>query len=220
MNLQQAEQLFKELREKATKRKFDQAVDFVLTLRNFDPRKTKIDFYVDLHNERGRRMKICALVGPELVNNCKKFCDFVITKDEFKNYANKKAIKKLASEYDYFIAQMDVMKDVATVFGRSLGPSGKMPNPKAGCVLPANGNVEAVVNKLQKQVRVKTDNTNPQIMCTLGRENQSDAILADNLLTLIKATIPNLPSQQNNVNKAYVKFSMSPAFPVSEVGAK
>jgi large subunit ribosomal protein L1 len=61
-----------------------------------------------------------------------------ITKSEFKNYSDKKELKKLVSKYDFFIAQASLMPIVATTFGRVLGPAGKMPSPQLGILVNAD----------------------------------------------------------------------------------
>ena len=215
MDAKQVLKKLKIMRENGKKRKFTQSVDFILTLKNFDPKKAKVDAYVDLHHDVGRRIKVCALVGGELKDVCKKFCDTVIIKENFNAYKDKVAQKKLADSHDYFIAQGDVMKDVATYFGKVLGSRGKMPNPKAGCVVPANANIEQVVNKLQRLVRINTGQA-PQIMCTIGKETQDDAIIADNIATIYNTALNLLPSQQNNVRAAFIKMTMTKAVKLEE----
>lgn len=210
MEQKQAQDALKKLRETAKKKKFSQSLDLIVTLKNFDLKKQKLDVYVDLHHDTGKKVKVCALIGPELQDSAKKACDFVITKDNFTKFKDKKVIKKLAQDYDYFIAQGDVMKDVATVFGRTLGPRAKMPNPKAGCVIPPNANVDNVVKKLQKLVRIQTAK-DPFIMCRIGKEDQDDAVLIDNIISIMKALESNLPLQQNNIKGSFIKFTMSPS---------
>ena len=68
--------------------------------------------------------------------------------DQFKDNASK--IKKLAGEYDFFVAQANIMPQVATVFGKVLGPRGKMPNPKAGCVVPPKSQLGPLKERLGK----------------------------------------------------------------------
>src|SRR3990172_6920050 len=119
---------------------------------------------------RGKKISVCALVGPELAEEAKKVCDGAILSDDFGKYPDKKEIKKLASKYDFFIAQANVMPKVATSFGRVFGPKGKMPNPKAGCIVPPNANLKTLYDKLQKTVRLYAKER-PMIQIPVGNES-------------------------------------------------
>ena len=50
-----------------------------------------------------------------------------ITKPEFDKYKEKKELRNLVREHDFFIANAKLMPSVATAFGKALGPAGKMP---------------------------------------------------------------------------------------------
>lgn len=202
-------QSIKELKSTAPKRGFSQRYDLIVTLKNFDMKREKVDFFIDLHNGVGKACKICAFVGGELFDHAKKACDAAVHVDEFVKIAeNKNALKRLAQENDYFIAQVNVMSKVASAFGKTLGSRGKMPNPKAGCVVPPNANLDQLKEKLQKRVRVQATKS-PIIQCVVGSESQDEAEVADNIVTLYKALLANLPQQENNVKNVYLKFTMS-----------
>lgn len=64
-----------------------------------------------------RKLKICALVDKELFNSAKDCCDRVIMKDEFSRF-DKKSLRKLANDFDFFIAQSNVMPDIAKYMGK------------------------------------------------------------------------------------------------------
>ena len=63
------------LKSSSEKRKFSQSVDLVVNLANIDLKKpeNKIDLYVQLHHDKGKKTRICGLVGPELLENSKKY---------------------------------------------------------------------------------------------------------------------------------------------------
>ena len=122
----------KQVREKSPKKKFTQKVDLILNLRNLNLKNPEenVDIFVNLPHQPGKKIRFCALVGKELEDQAKIF-DKVIIKDEFQKYVdNKKGLKELVRDFDYFIAQANLMTDVAKVFGRTFGPKNKMPNPK------------------------------------------------------------------------------------------
>ncbi|MBW3018426.1 50S ribosomal protein L1, partial [Candidatus Woesearchaeota archaeon] len=126
---------------------------------------------------------------------------------------DKKKIKELAKAYDFFIAQATIMPKIAQTFGRVFGPLGKMPNPKAGCVVPPNANLKPLYDKLQRRVKVSALKQ-PVVQCAIGTEALDDKILADNYLTVYKALLNNLPNRENNIKKGFIKLTMGPAIGV------
>lgn len=170
--------------------------------------------FITLQHDTGKKVSICALVGPELENSAKEACDQVILQDEFDKFKGKAEIKKLTNKHDFFIAQASVMPKIATVFGRFLGPKGKMPNPKIGSVLPPNANVKPLIDKLRKTVNLATKNE-PTIKCMVGKEDSNDDII-DNILTVYNSVIQKLPNEHQNVKNVLLKLTMGPTFVVGK----
>jgi large subunit ribosomal protein L1 len=84
-----------------------------------------VDFFLTLPNVPGKPKKVSGFVDTELIDEAKQNLEFYLTPDKFRDYKDKKAAKKLANDYDYFIAQATLMKDIAASFGRILGSRGK-----------------------------------------------------------------------------------------------
>ena len=211
-------QTLKHLKEISPKRQFAQSVDFILNLKELDLKKPEeqLDVWVPLAHDRGKKVRIGALVGPEMKENAKAACDTVITHDEFKQYEGKKKdIRKLARTHDLFIAQANIMPDVAKFFGRVLGPRGKMPNPKGGCVVPPNANLKAVTDRLKKTLHVVAK-TQMSAKCSIGKQDMPEEQLAENILTVYNAAIHGLPQEHNNIKSLLLKYSMGP---VLRIGA-
>ncbi len=144
-----------------------------------------------------------------LLDEAKNVCDKVILSDDFDAYAkDKKAIKKLASEFNYFIAQANIMPKVATAFGKVLGPKKKMPNPKAGCIVQPKASLKPLYDKLQKTIRVYAKET-PLVQCVVGSEQMPDKEVADNILTVYTHLIHHLPNERNNIKSVLLKLTMS-----------
>jgi len=215
MNEGKLKEALKKLRETSKKRKFNQTVDIIFILKDLS-KTDKVDFFVDLHNPRGKKIKVCALVATELADQAKKICDMTVIRDQFVQYAkDKKGMKKLAESYDYFIAQANIMTDVAKTFGRVLGPRNKMPNPKAGCVVPPSANLKPLYNKLQNRIRVMSNkNQNWLVQCAVAAEDMKDEQIIDNIMIAYNALIVNLPNHKDNYKKGYVKLTMSLAVEV------
>jgi|GEM_PF-96643 len=204
------------LKQNSEKKKFTQAVDIIVNLKNLDLKKNdqQVDLYLQLHHGRGKKVKIACLCGPELLPNAKQNCDLAIPTDDFPRYAqDKKLVKKLANEYDYFLAQANIMPEVAKTFGRVLGPKGKMPNPKAGAVVPPNANLKPVVDKFSKTVRLSAK-TQMSIKANIGKEDTPEAELLDNAFTIYEALMKALPQEKNNIKDVLIKYTMSRPIPV------
>ncbi|NQV08517.1 50S ribosomal protein L1 [Candidatus Woesearchaeota archaeon] len=214
MNNKEIMAAIKAARENSKKRNFKQSFDLIINLKNVDIKKTdeQLDFFVPLHFSRGKDIKICALVGPELESDAKNVCDNSIPASDFQKYAkDKKLVKKLAEEYYFFIAQANIMPQVATTFGRVLGPRGKMPNPKAGCVVPPKGSLKPLYDRLQKTIKIVAK-TDPIVHCVVGSEEMPDEEVMDNILTVYNQVIHHLPQEKNNIKSAYLKLTMGKSF--------
>jgi len=197
----------KKIKADSQKRKFNQTVDFIIVLKNVNVKKSEeqLELFVNLHYKI-KDKKICGLVGPELLSQAKEICDKAISVDEF-DKLNPKEIKKLAEEFDFFLAQATVMPQLAKVFGKIFAPRSKMPNPKAGCVVPPNANLKPICERLKNTIKILAK-TQPVIQTMVGTEDMKDEELADNILTVYNQVVRNLPLEKNNINKLFLKFTM------------
>lgn len=200
----------KKAKDESPKRNFKQSYDLVMNLTGLDMKKTEhqVDQFIQLHYAPGRKVKVCALVGPELKDNATQSVDFVVLSDDFDKYAkDKKMTKKLASDYQFFIGQANIMPKIASAFGRVLGSRGKMPNPKAGLIVPPNANLKPLYEKLQKTVRASAKIA-PVLQCVIGKEDLPEDQLADNALMIYNTVVNVLPGGENNVKNVFVKLTM------------
>jgi len=199
-----------ELRKIIKKRKFSQTIDLIVAFKDIDMNKVpKLEQYVRLPSGLGKDMKICALVGNESEAGAKD-ADRVILSSNFDKFKEKRDIKKLAREYDYFVAQADMMPRIAQVFGRYFGPINRMPSPKAGCVIPPRTNINSLISRLRNTVRLVA-NKIPMFQVPIGIETQNDDELTKNILAVMSAIENVLPNGRNNIGKIYIKSTMSKA---------
>lgn len=216
MNKKDALLIVNKLRESSPKRNFVQAVDLIVNLQDLDFKKPEhqLDFYVVLPYGIGKKKKIAAFVDVDMIDEAKSVCDTVISLAQFDDYVkDKKKIKKLAKNHDYFIAQSTIMSKIAATFGRILGPRNKMPNPKAGCVVAPKTNIKPLYDKLQKTIRVLARNK-PLVQLCIGREDMSDEQIAENLYVVYDQLIHHLPKERNNIKNIFIKTTMGKAVKV------
>jgi large subunit ribosomal protein L1 len=211
------ENTLKAIRENSKKRNFKQSIDLIINFKDLDLKKPdqQLDLFVQLHFSRGLPVKVAAFVGPELLTQAREVCDMAISIDEFDKYKDKKAAKKLAEGFDFFLAQATIMPKIAQVFGRVLGPRSKMPNPNAGAVVPPNANLKPVYEKFQKTIRISVKK-DPLFQCLIGREDSKDEEIIDNLMTIYNAIIQHVPNEKHNIKSMYLKLSMGPAVRIGD----
>jgi len=202
----------KNSREKSKKRNFSQTFDFVINFKKLNLKNPEhnLNEFVVLKYSKGKKSKICGLVDKELFPQAEKVFDKAVAKDVFQSLSAKE-IKKLAGSYDYFVAQANIMPDIAKFFGRVFGPKGKMPSPKAGCVVPPNAELDKLNERLQKTVRVQTKNE-LSIKCPVGKEEMKDEEIQENIIQIYNHVLSLLPEGEANIKNVYVKLTMGKPF--------
>ena len=212
MNKEDILNTIKSVRDNSPKRKFTQGFDLIINLKDIDIKREdqKVNTFLILPCSLGKKVKTTALVGQELIAKA-KVCDKTVVLDDFKKQ-DKKALKKLAEETDYFIAQANIMPQVAATFGKILGPRGKMPNPKAGCVVPPIiPDLKPIVEKLQKTIKLETKNE-PTLKLRIGSESSKDEEIAENILSVYNNILTALPQEKNNIKNMVLKLTMGKPF--------
>jgi len=201
----------RELREKAKKRNFRQSVELLVNLRDIDLRRpeNRIRELVELPHGLGKEARVCVIASGDAALRARRAGLDVLEREELEAMAgDKKRAKKLAKEYDYFVAEAPLMPLIGRILGAVLGPRGKMPTP-----VPPTADFAAVVERLKRTVRVVAWKT-PNVYCRVGTEDMDDRALAENINAVIKALEEKLPRGLRNIASIYVKMTMSPAVEV------
>jgi ribosomal protein L1 len=185
---------------KEKKRKFEQTLDLIINLKNFDIKKQNVNTVATLPHEVKKR-RVCAF----LTKNS-SFID-TITQKEFEKYKNKKELKKLIKKYDSFISVAGLMPAVAVTFGKVLGPAGKMPSPQLG-ILPSEDEkvIKDLLGRINKIIRIKSKEASLKI--SIGKESLKDEEIKENILATYNAVFNALPRQKENIKSVLIKFTM------------
>lgn len=210
MNKEDILQALKKLKSSSKKRKFDQSIDVIINLQNINLKNPEenVNTFVVLSKGRGKTSRVAALVGKEIGEKA-KVCDEVVYFEDFKKYQDKKLSKKLAKNIDFFVAQANLMPQIAMNFGKVLGPMGKMPNPKAGCIVPPGiPDLKPIVEKLKKTVKLQNKNE-LIVKAGVGKENMSEDDLVINILDVYNAVLNALPQNKDNIRNVMLKLTMS-----------
>jgi len=192
----------KKLRASAQKRGFNQTVDLIINLSDLDLRKTPVSVFYSLPHQV-KQPKICAFLEKRSSS-----VDRTVTKAEI-GTLDKKEVKKLSKDYDFFIASAPLMGLIATNFGKTLGPLGKMPNPKYGGVIMSENeeNIKKAVDKFKNAINLKAKELSLKV--AIGKEDTEDENLADNAEATYQSVIAALPKNKDNVKSVMIKLTMS-----------
>jgi large subunit ribosomal protein L1 len=190
----------KELREKSKKRNFPPRFDLSINLKEFDVNKAenKLDEIFVLPKGNGKNASItlfysekgemedCVIIQPEKIEELEK---------------NKKELKKIINQTDFFLAEPKLMTVVGKHLGRYLAPRGIMPKPVVG-------NLGNMIKDFKNGVRL-TVKKQPIIHTTVGSEKMSDEDIEENIKAIIEFLRSKLPKGKDNIKNIYLKLTMS-----------
>lgn len=186
---------------KTEKKKFDQSIDLVISLKGIDIKKDNIAAIVSIPHKI-KDKKVCGFLAKksELVNT--------ITQPDFARYKDKKPLKDLVKKYDFFIASAPLMPSVATTFGKALGPTGKMPSPQLGILMKDDdAAIKQLIEKINKSIKVRVKE--PSVKVSIGKESMSDSQILENAESFYHGIVNVLPTKKENVKSVMLKLTMS-----------
>ncbi len=203
---QQLAELAKKGKEQARETKFPQSVEVLITLKEVDPKKTDLNVneIVYLPHPTAKQARVCFIGSGDLAVRAKNAkANLVMDPAQLENYGgSKRDAKKLARQYDFFLADTALMPRIGKVLGQALGPKGKIPTP-----VPPNAPVEAMINRMRTAIRVRSRGS-LGIMAKVGDAKLTEAQLAENIVSVVNAVSKKLPNGDKNVKTIMVKTTM------------
>ena len=200
------------MKEQSPSRNFLESVDLSINLRDInlqDPSK-RFQIDVQLPNLVEKEVNICILAeGAQLVEAQSAGVARVIDKDELENISREpKLAKKLAQQYDFFIASAPLMPIIGRSLGKFLGPRGKMPRPvpPATSLGPLLENYGSTI-----QIRLRQSPVVQARIATIKMENEA---IKDNAVAVLRNVESKLEKGENNIRSVYIKTTMGPVIKV------
>ncbi|MEN3047882.1 MAG: 50S ribosomal protein L1 [Candidatus Caldarchaeales archaeon] len=192
----------------AKKRKFVQSVELQVNFRDMDLKKPENRFTETVELPRGlgsRPRRVAVIAGGALAVEARKSSnvDRVFEREEIELLVgNKKAAKRLAREYDYFLVDTALISLTARALGSALGFVGKAPVP-----VPAGTDIDAMAARYRRSVTVRV-RKNPQANCVIGSEDMPVEHLLENAQAVLNRVVERLPKRWANVQSVHLKLSM------------
>jgi large subunit ribosomal protein L1 len=198
--------------EVAPARKFSESIDLAINLHNIDLSlpANRVDVEVILPHGVGKPAKIAVFAAGETALRAKSAgADRVISADEIKELGgDKRAARKLADEYKFFIAETQFMPVIGKSLGPILGKRGKMPSP-----LPPTQDVTPQINRLRNMIRIRSRDK-MTFHLTVGNKNMNIDHLTENIDAVVTKLEQTLKDGKQNLKSVYVKTTMGPAIRV------
>ena len=197
-----------EVRTKTEKRKFNQSIELAVRLREIDFKKTesRISENLELPTPTSKEVKVAVVAGGDLATRARAAgADLIIGKDDLdKMGREKKQARKVAQNYDFFVAEAPLMPLVGKTLGQILGPRGKMPTP-----IPPTAPIDDIIKRFRRNVRLKMKDQ-AVVQCKVGTEDMPDDALVQNIQTVISRLEAKLEKGPKNIKSIAIKASMGP----------
>jgi large subunit ribosomal protein L1 len=196
----------KQAKSKSGDKKFNQTIDLILDIQEIDMKapEGKIQEIVELPHDTLKQNSVCVIAAGETALKAKNAnADRVVERVDLDALnGKKKELRQLASQYDVFISEAQLMSLVGRTLGPVLGPRGKMPIP-----IPPNADIAALIAKHRKTVVVRMRNQ-PIIQVSVGSQQMKDEDLTDNTMVILRVLDGKLKRGLKNVKFAFIKTSM------------
>jgi len=194
--------------EHSPKRNFKQTVDLSINLKDVDLSipKNRIQEDIILPHGRGKPVKVCVFGSGEMLLKAKDVADRVVSVEELSTIADdKKQAKKMANDFEYFIAEAPLMPTIGKRLGIVLGPRGKMPKP-----IPPGADPTSMIDNLRKSVSIRTRDK-MTFHTAVGTTDMTPEDIADNIELIVKRVGMKLEKGTMNIRSAFVKTTMGPS---------
>ncbi|TBR08181.1 MAG: 50S ribosomal protein L1 [Candidatus Nitrosotenuis sp.] len=205
INESELTKMIKEAKTTDKERKFRQSVEMYVVLKDIDVKKGfAMNETIQLPKKLTTPTTVCIMAGGDMGLKAKSAnADRVIGSDEINSLAaNKREARKFINNYDFFLADTQLMTTVGKVLGQLLGPRGKMPVP-----VPFNAPIEGFLDRFRSSIRVKVKNS-LSLSSKIGDESMDDADLAANAHAILSAIEKKLPNGERNIRRVIIKTSM------------
>ncbi len=197
--------------ENSKQRNFKESVDLAINLKYVDlsdPKK-RINEEILLPKGRGKPIKVAVFASGETALKAKNSADLVLGPEDIDKLAeNKRNAKKLANQYDYFLAEAPLMTKIGKQLGVVLGPRGKMPKP-----IPPGSDPTGLIQNLKRTVRARSREKRT-FHVPVGTKDMKPEDIAENIQEVLKKITQKLEKGTGNIDSVYVKTTMGPAFKI------
>jgi len=186
------------------KRNFVETVELQVMLKNYDPSKDKrFSGTVKLPHVPRPRMKVCILADAKHMDVAKDNGIPCMDVESLKKLnKNKKLVKKLAAQYDAFLASAALIKQIPRILGPGLNKAGKFPG-----LLTHDDNMTEKINVLKSNIKFQMKKV-LTLGVAIGHVEMNVDQLSINCITATNFLVSLLKKNWQNVKSLTVKSTM------------
>jgi large subunit ribosomal protein L10Ae len=191
------------------KRNFTETIELQVALKNYDPNKDKrFSGTVRLPLAPKKKFTVCIIGDQKHIDEAKKLGVPALSQDDLKKLKkDKKLVKKLANQYDAFLASATLIRMIPRLLGPGLNKAGKFPS-----VLGAN---EDILEKIEAtKASIKFQLKSKKALC-LGVAVANVSMKQDEIVASITLAVNFLVSllskNWQQVKRLYIKSTMGPS---------
>jgi len=191
------------------KRNFVETIELQIALKNYDPVKDKrFSGQIRLPVIPRPKYKVCVLGDAKHVQDCQQVKVACLDQEELKKLnKGKKAVKKLAQEYDSFLASASLIRKIPRLIGPGLNKAGKFPS-----LLGANENILAKVEDQKASVKFQLKSKKTLCMgVAIGNINMTEQEIITNITLAVNFLVSLLTKNWQQIKRLYIKSSMGPS---------
>lgn len=193
-------------KSKGKPRKFTETVELQIALKNYDPQKDKrFSGTVRLKFTPRQNYKVCVLGDEQHIDEATSNQLAAMSADDLKKLnKNKKLVKKLAKQYDAFLASDALLKQIPRLLGPGLNKAGKFPT-----LITHGENMPAKVDELKSTIKFQMK----KVLClavAIGNVNMTNDELAANISLAVNFLVSLLKKNWQNVRSLHIKSTMGP----------
>lgn len=187
-------------------RKFVETVELQIGLKDYDTQRDKrFSGTVKLQHIPRPRMKICVLGDAVHCEAAQKLdMPFKSVDDLKKLNKNKKMVKKLAQQFDAFMASQALIPQIPRLLGPGLNKAGKFPT-----MISTNDQIDEKADDIRSNVKFQLK----KVLClgvACGHVGMTPEELRANCLMSINFLVSLLKKNWNNVKTLHIKSTMGP----------
>jgi len=188
------------------KRGFLETIDLQISLKNYDPVKDKrFSGAFRLPVVPRPKYSVCILGDAKHEGEAKAAkIPIMIAEDLKKLNKSKKLIKKLANQYDAFLASASLIRQIPRIMGPGLNKAGKFPS-----VLSNNDDLSAKVE--DQKATVKFQLKSKKTICmgvAIGNVSMTEAEIFRNITEAVNYMVSLLGKNWQQVKRLYIKSTM------------